>query len=297
MKNTLLIVNPNAGQMKSKNALFSIVSTLSSCDMLTTVYVTKARGDATEFVTRNANKYDAVVCCGGDGTLNETVNGVIKNGCNIPVGYIPAGSTNDFASSLEISPNPELAAKSIGLGRERNIDVGCFNNQNHFTYVASFGAFTKASYNTPQHIKNALGHAAYIFEGAKMISEIKPFKLKCRCNDEVIEGKFLFGAIINSTSIGGIKLLEKECVKFDDGMFELLLVRFPENLTQTTETFNDFVLRNFGTKNIILTRGSRFALEFEHPIDFSLDGEYGNEHSVANIDVKRNAIKLLNRTI
>lgn len=295
MKNTLLVVNPNAGQMKSKTFLFSIVSTMSHYGMLPTVYITKSKGDAKKFVCENAHKYDAVVCCGGDGTLNETVNGIIKNGNNIPLGYIPAGSTNDFAASLGISSSPDISSKSIAMGKDRPLDIGCFNSSQYFTYVASFGAFTKASYNTPQHIKNALGHAAYIFEGAKMISEIKPFKLKCTCDDKIFEGNFLFGAVVNSTSIAGIKLLDKQSVKFDDGLFELLLVRFPENLTQTTETFNDFILRNFGTKNIIMSRGKKFKLEFATPIDFSLDGEYGNEHSIAEIEVKAKAIKLLNR--
>lgn len=295
MKNILLVINPNAGQMKSRAFLFKIANTLSHYGMLPTVYITKGKGDAKKFVTENAHKYDSVVCCGGDGTLNETVNGILANGKGIPMGYIPAGSTNDFASSLGISSNPDISSKSIVTGAVRSIDVGLFNNSKYFTYVASFGAFTKASYNTPQHMKNALGHAAYILEGAKMISEIKPFSLKCTCDDQVFEGNFLFGAIVNSTSIGGMKLFDDLGVKFDDGLFELLLVRFPENIIQTKETLDDFILKNYGTKNIILHRGKNFNLEFSRPIDFSLDGEYGSEHVSTNITVKNKAIKLLNR--
>lgn len=296
MKNALLIVNPNAGQMKSKSNLFTIISTLSNGGILPTVYVTKSKGDAKRFIIENADKYEAVVCCGGDGTLNETVNGLVAaNACHIPLGYIPAGSTNDFAASLGISPNPEIAAKSIVYGVKRPLDLGFFNKSRCFTYVASFGAFTKASYNTPQNIKNTIGHAAYIIEGAKMIPEIKPFKLSCTCDGKVIEGNFLFGAVANSISIAGFKLLSQQGVKYDDGKFELILVRNPENLTETFETVDDFILRNYGTKNIIIERGSNFTLNFEKPIDFSLDGEYGDAHTSVEISVTNKMIQLLNR--
>ncbi|MBR6604224.1 MAG: acylglycerol kinase family protein, partial [Clostridia bacterium] len=172
-KKLLLIINPVAGKMKSKNALFDIVKVFSDNDFDVSIRLTKRRGHGTEIVENEHMNYDLIVCVGGDGTLNEVVRGLVRGGADTPVGYIPAGSTNDFASSIGLSPNIKTAAENIAKGEKYQLDIGAFKDV-IFTYIASFGAFTSASYSTPQATKNAIGHIAYVLEGIKDLSTLKP---------------------------------------------------------------------------------------------------------------------------
>ena len=177
---------------------------------------------------------DGIVAIGGDGTFNETVAGILESGTNVPVGYIPSGSTNDFANSLGLSTDPVEAAKNIAAGKIERFDVGSFNGR-YFTYVASFGAFTRTSYSTPQNVKNTLGHTAYLLEGIQEISQLRPSHVRIELEGRVIEDDFLFGAISNSISVGGILTLDPKQVDMTDGKFELLLVRAPKDLLEVSE--------------------------------------------------------------
>ena len=190
MKKLLLIINPCAGQQKGKKLLADIIGIFNRADSAVIAYITSGPGDAEAACIRYANQVDRVVCCGGDGTFNETVSGVLKSGKDIPIGYIPAGSTNDFAASLRLSSGLLQAARDIVEGQPKRLDIGQFGKR-YFSYVASFGAFTKASYTTPQSIKNALGHTAYVLEGIKEISKIRPWHVRFEMDDTVLEGDYI----------------------------------------------------------------------------------------------------------
>ena len=219
MKNLLLIVNPCSGRAKMGPSLLGVVEIFSKADFEVTVYPTKERGDATEKIkTVTAKDYDLIVACGGDGTLNEVITGLMHSGEDIPIGYIPAGTLNEWSTGLGISKTIRQAAKDIVKGKEITLDIGEFGD-NYFTYTASFGAFTSVSYSANQEIKNVLGQAAYFFEGIKSLGTIKPIHLKFQYDGKEIEGDYLFGAISNSISVGGIVKFDQSVVKLNDGLF------------------------------------------------------------------------------
>ena len=192
VKHLLLILNPTSGMRKAARNLTDIISVFNCADYDTHVYVTACHGDAAKAVHQFGSEADIIVCCGGDGTLNETVTGVIEAGLDVPIGYIPSGSTNDFASSLHLSGDVVEAAGQIVSGSETAYDVGKFGDR-YFTYIASFGAFTKASYSTPQNIKNTLGHMAYVLEGMQELTALRPEHIRMELDGETVEDDFLFG--------------------------------------------------------------------------------------------------------
>ena len=266
-KKLLMIVNPVAGMKRLKSALLDVISIFSAGGFRTTVMVTGRRGDAASYAAAGG-EYDLVVCCGGDGTLNETVCGMLDAGVTIP-----CGSTNDFASSMGIPTDVKKAAHAIADGMPRPLDVGKFNGD-YFTYVASFGAFTAASYNAPQDIKNLLGHAAYVFEGIKDLSSIKPYPMKLSCGDRTIEGDYVFGAVANSTSFGGIVRLKDELVSLNDGMFEVLLIKMPRTLGDLNGIINSLTTSNFDNSRFEFFKASELTFLPSEPTAWSLDGEY-----------------------
>ena len=207
MKKLLFIMNPFAGQKRANKFLPDIISLYNRAGYDVTTYMTGGPGDATSVAARLAPDVDLIVCCGGDGTLNETISGVLHRGVDTPLGYIPAGSTNDFASTLKLSGNIMQAAQDILEGSPKSYDVGDFGGR-YFSYVASFGAFTRTSYTTPQSSKNALGHTAYLLEGIQEISQLRKEHIRMEMDGQVVEDDFLFGAISNSTSAGGILSLD-----------------------------------------------------------------------------------------
>ena len=226
-KNVLLIYNPCAGKGKIRGKLVDVIEILAEGGYEVTVRPTKGPGDAAEVVREKGKRYDLVVCSGGDGTLDEVVTGVMECAENIPIGYIPAGSTNDFAASLGLPKNMVEAAHIAVDGKKFSCDVGSFN-QDIFVYVAAFGIFTEVSYETPQSYKNTLGHVAYILEGMKRLPSLRTYYLKVDCNGKEIEDEFLFGMITNSTSVGGFKKLTGKYVELNDGLFEVMLIRKPK---------------------------------------------------------------------
>ena len=234
MKKVLFVMNPYAGTRKGSRFLADILTRFNRADYDVTAYMTAGPGDGGEVVAKRAKDFDLVVCCGGDGTFNETVSGILRSGAQTPIGYIPAGSTNDFANSLGIPGDCLQAADRIVNGQPVAYDVGIFGDR-YFSYVASFGAFTKTSYATPQNIKNALGHTAYILSGITELSQIHPEHIVMELDDETVEGDFLFGAVCNSTSVGGILTLDPKQVDMQDGKFEVLLVRAPQSLVEIAE--------------------------------------------------------------
>lgn len=272
MKQLLLILNPTAGQKRAARNLTGIVSVFNRAGYDTHVYITAGRGDAVEAVRTFGQQMELIVCCGGDGTLNETVTGVIENGLEIPIGYIPAGSTNDFAGSLHLSGDMLEAAGMITGGSPFSYDVGKWADR-YFTYIASFGVFTKASYSTPQNIKNALGHMAYVLEGSKELSSIHAEHIRMELDGEVLEDDYLFGAVCNSTSVGGILTLNPAYVDMSDGRFEILLVRAPRDIQELHECVIALTNQTYNCGMITFRRADTLQFFGNPDMAWSLDGE------------------------
>lgn len=274
MKRLLFILNPRSGKGQIKNNLVDIIDIFIKHDYEVTVHITQDILDAEKTVIREAEHYDFLVCSGGDGTLNETVSGIMKRNERIPLGYIPAGSTNDFAFSLKIPKNMKKAAETAVSGRPFLCDVGLFNDR-YFNYVAAFGAFTEVSYATPQQMKNVLGHPAYILEGIKRIPSIKAAKMVVQYNGNQIEGEFIFGMITNSTSVGGFKNLIGKSVLMDDGMFEVTLIQKPKNPIEIQEIMSAFLMEGATSSNMVTFKTSELAIISPEEVPWVLDGEFG----------------------
>ena len=295
MENLLLIYNPNSGTRKSARHLSEAAEVFTRNGYLVTALPTMKRGDATEYVKRFGPDYDLLVVMGGDGTYNEVVSGYVESGLKTPIGYIPAGSTNDFAQSLGLSHDIAEAAEDIADGVPSSIDSGEFNGR-VFTYVASFGAFVKASYATPQNIKNALGHMAYILAGASSLADIRPIHATIRTDSETYEGDYLFGAVSNSTSMGGILKLKPEDVDMSDGLFELLLLRTSDDVREIGDLVRAVAEQKYDTTPMLtFVESSRFVIDIPEAVDWSLDGEYqkGVQHIV--IENRPGAVNLIRK--
>lgn len=273
-KTLMLIVNPRAGRSRSLAPLLNAISLFSEADYLVSLRQTTAQGDATRFVRENGAAFDRIVCYGGDGTLNETVTGLMDLPVPPPLGYIPGGSTNDFAASLHLSDQPAEAAKQILDSIGKKLDVGTFNGR-PFVYVASFGAFTKASYSAPQSAKNDLGHLAYILEGVKDLSTLRPYEATVTADGETFSGSFLFGAVTNATSVGGLMKLPEDQVVLDDGRFELLLIPNPKSPLDLQALLRSLLLQDYTGDGVIFRHASDIVVETPESFPWTLDGEYG----------------------
>ena len=289
-KTLLFIVNPRAGRTRSRAPLFDVVAHFCEAGYLVDLRQTKARGDATRFVLEEGGKVDRIVCCGGDGTLNEVVTGVMQLPSPPPLGYIPGGSTNDFAASLHLPDQPLEAARVITASGGRLLDVGSFNGR-PFVYVASFGAFTRASYSAPQNIKNDLGHLAYILEGVKDLSILRPYRAVVTTGSEVFDGEFLFGAVTNATSVGGLVKLQAEQVVLDDGQFEMLLVPNPRSALELQALLRSLLLQDYEGEGMLFRHVSDITVETPENFPWALDGEYGP--GTERVEIKNLHQKLL----
>ena len=272
MKKMLFILNPCSGTRKANKVLTDILAIFNRADYQTQVYVTAASRDAVKAVKAYAPGMDLVVCCGGDGTFNETVTGLLESKLDIPLGYIPAGSTNDFANSLKLPLNPVKAARIIADGTARKLDIGQFGDR-YFSYVASFGAFAKASYATPQNVKNALGHTAYVLEGIRELSQIRKNQVRLELDGEVLEDDYIFGAICNSTSVGGILTLDPNQVDMSDGLFEVLLVRAPRDLLEITECITAVQKQQYNCRMMTFRSAKNIRILANADMPWTLDGE------------------------
>lgn len=292
-KRLLLIVNPCSGRAKMHTELLKVVEILSACDFSVTVYPTKYKGDATEYVSSlNDDDFELIVVCGGDGTLNEVITGLMDNKLNIKLGYIPSGTLNEWSSGLKISRNIETAAKDITTGVDTKLDIGRFDDK-YFSYTASFGAFTSASYSAPQDVKNVLGQAAYFFEGIKSLTNIKPFHLKFTHENGVTEGDFLFGAISNSLSVGGIVKYDKTAVELNDGEFEVLLIRKPDNILKLQPLIDGILKRDFNREGMDFFRTKNLTIEAMQEVSWTLDGEYAEGKEKMQVSNLHNAITFI----
>ena len=294
MKKMLFIMNPYAGTRKANRYLADILSLFNRAGYTVTVHMTAGPGDAAKAVSNMAAEADIVVCCGGDGTFNETINGILSGGLDIPIGYIPAGSTNDFATSLHLPTDVMKAAQLILDGVPTRYDVGLFG-QRYFSYVASFGAFTKSSYSTPQNLKNLLGHTAYLLNGLQELSQLRKTHVRLELDDDVIEDDFLFGAVCNSTSVAGILTLDAKQVDMQDGKFELLLVRVPKSLAEVTECIQAIQSQKYNCTVITFRAASHLRVTGDNDLTWTLDGERADTNGTAEIHNIQQAIALMQK--
>lgn len=291
-KKNLIIMNPFSGKREANKYLTDIIDIFTKGGYMTTILTTTERGDGTVYASRYAGEFDLITCIGGDGTFNEVVAGLLDSRERVPVGYIPAGSTNDFANSLKLSTNILKATEDIVKGRLKTLDIGSFNGRK-FSYVASFGAFTQTSYSTPQSVKNMLGHLAYILEGATSLTSIKPQHLKIEANGMPYEDDYIFGAISNSTSLAGILTLDPQYVDMNDGLFELLLVRSPKNPIELAEIVYMLTTQNYESNKITFVNADSFTIYADENMDWSLDGEYQEGCERIEIENLHNAIDIV----
>ena len=295
MQNLLLIINPCAGQKKAKKLLVEIIDILNRAGFEVITYITSGPGDAENACIRYADQVSRIVCCGGDGTFNETVSGVLKSGKNIPIGYIPAGSTNDFASSLHLSNDILQATRDIVDGQPKHLDIGSFGNR-YFSYVASFGAFTRTSYTTPQSLKNALGHTAYVLNGIQELSQIRSHPLRFTLSDgSIIEGRFLFGAISNSTSLGGVLTLTPDQVDMADGKLELLLIRAPKDLFELSECVRALQQKTYHCEMITFLSTDSVSICAPKDLCWTIDGEQESGHTETSVSCLHHAIQVITK--
>lgn len=292
----LMIVNPVAGKLRARSTLMDILEVYSAADCDVNVRISQYRGHSRE-LARNAkrDKYDRIVCIGGDGTLNEVISGTIESGEDIPIGYIPLGSTNDFANSIKLPKDPAAAAKLTLDGVPNRLDIGDFNNERKFSYIASFGVFTSASYSAPQSIKNTLGHFAYILEGIKSLQDIinlKSYNLHIEADGQIYEGEYMFGAIANSTSIGGILKLNSEMVDMSDGLFEMMIIRKINNISELNQAVLSLAKSDYNNKMFDFIHASSFKITTNTEMTWSLDGEEALGGTEINISNLHNAITI-----
>ncbi len=290
----LFIVNPKSGKGSIKNHLMDIIDIFIKNDRKVTVHITQREMDACQVTGKQAKKYDLIVCSGGDGTLDEVITGMMarKPEERCPVGYIPAGSTNDFAGSLGLPRNMKEAAGYIMQSQPCACDIGGFN-ENYFVYIAAFGAFTDVSYQTRQEVKNVLGHLAYVLEGAKRLFNLKSYHMKISTGEEQMEDDFIFGMVTNSRSVGGFKNITGKNVQLDDGVFEVTLIRMPKNPIELQEILGAILLQEMDHKLICTRKASRVVFESEEEIPWTLDGEFGGNHREVVVRNHKHAISIM----
>ncbi|MCR4618925.1 MAG: diacylglycerol kinase family lipid kinase [Lachnospiraceae bacterium] len=290
-KKMLFVYNPKAGKAMIRNKLADILDIFTANGYEITIVPTQKHGDAAEIVKNRSDIYDVVVCSGGDGTLDEVVNGMLSSDHRTPLGYIPAGSTNDFAASLAIPSDMLKAAEIIVKGKDFSCDAGSFNDTN-FIYVAAFGLFSEISYSTDQQIKNALGHTAYILSGGKALLNAHAHKLKVTANGNTIEDVFIYGMISNSKQVGGFQGIMGPGVELDDGEFEVTLIKDPQTPPELNTILVSLLERNFDNDLMYSFRTNDIIIESDEPVSWALDGEDGGSHKKVHIKTLPKAIDI-----
>ena len=281
-KKLLFVYNPKAGKAQIKNKLADILNIFAEAEYEITVAPTRGHDDARRIVENRSHDYELVVCSGGDGTLDETVTGMMQSGFQTPIGYIPAGSTNDFGGSLGLPKNMVRAAEIAVKGKDFSCDVGSFN-KDIFVYIAAFGLFTDVSYETDQEVKNVLGHMAYLLEGMKRLSAVRSYPMRVEYEDNIIVDDFIFGMITNSVSVGGFKNITGKNVKLDDGVFEVTLIKKPRNPVELNNIMISLLNRDIDKNAMYCFRTSKLILDALEPVPWTLDGENGGSHKRVEI--------------
>lgn len=293
MKRLLFIYNPRAGKELLKPKLSDVIDIFVKAGYEITVYPTQGHRDAYEkVVSYNASEYDLIVCSGGDGTIDEVVTGMMSRDEKDPIGYIPTGTVNDFANSLYIPKKILEAADNAVNGKPFKCDVGKMN-EGIFVYVAAFGLFTDVSYGTNQNAKNILGHLAYFLEGVKSLLKIPIYKMKVTYDGNVIEDEFVVGMVTNSRSVGGVRNMIGNRVVFDDGMFEVTLIKMPKNPLELSDILASFLIEQIDAKHIYTFSASKIIFESEEDIPWTLDGEFGGNHKEVVVENLQKQLEIM----
>ena len=292
-KKVLFIVNPKSGKGSIRSKLLDIVDIFVKAGFDLTLYISQSAGDARAKAKEVEGRYELVICSGGDGTLDEVISGMMECEKRSAIGYIPCGSTNDFAHSLKIPTSMTKAAEHIAAWKEFPCDIGRFNDD-YFVYIAAFGLFTDVSYETSQDVKNVLGHLAYILEGMKKLTEIKSYPMKVESEEMTLEGNFLFGMVTNSTSVGGFRNITGKHVHLDDGVFEVTLIKTPQNILELNEIIQAVIAgKSENNKYFYQFRSKAVKFISGDPVAWTLDGEFGGYHEVVDVKNDKQALSLL----
>ncbi len=291
-KQCMLVFNPHAGKGKVKSSLFAIINGFFSMGYLVSCFPTAYKNHAIELIQYHGSAYDLLVCCGGDGTLNEVINGVMQLEKPLPIAYIPTGTVNDFANTLNLSGNVEKAMEIFAKHEFFACDI-CGFNERYFTYVAAFGAFTEVSYDTPQSAKNMLGRAAYFLEGLKLLPKITTYHMKITAADRIIEDDFVFGAITNARSVAGFQSVNTKNAQLDDGEFEVLLIRMPQNPLDLQIIITALLKQEINEKFMEFFTASSLIIESDPNANWTLDGEEGGQPALIQITIKNKAVSFL----
>lgn len=295
-KSLLVIVNPVAGRGMYRQGLGEALHILYSAGYVPTVRFTTRAGEAVDLAAEGGAQYDALCCLGGDGTLSDVVTGLMRvpAGQRPPLGYFPLGTANDVATTLRLPKNdPAAAARRMVESAPRPWDVGYMGSGRYFTYVAAFGAFTDVSYETSQQSKQALGHLAYLLEGVNRLAKLPHYQTRVELDGQALEGNFIFGGVTNSTSVAGLVKLDQNLVSLDDGLFEVSLVRFPENLADMNKLMSEVAARKYDGEMFSIRRSQRVRFIFAESVPFTRDGEPGGSYEDLLIENRRAALTLL----
>lgn len=297
-KKALVIVNPRSGRTLARQLAFNFGSDFQNTEYEPFIRLTTGPHDATDVAARLANRFDLVVCRGGDGTLNETINGVLQSGANVPIGYIPGGTTNDFAKSNGIPLDQDAAVRLILNSTPAPQDVGLFGESRYFCYTASFGLFTKSSYATAQKHKNRFGYGAYFAAGIRELAHIDAIPLRVDVDGETIEGEYVFGSVTNAYAVGGgVLKFPRESVRFDDGKMELALIKKPNSPKEFVRVFTEAQKGIYDQNYFTIRSGRVFLFDFlGKSVPWSLDGEFGGETTEAAVQCIPGGIKIFKST-
>jgi YegS/Rv2252/BmrU family lipid kinase len=292
MKKLLFIFNPRSGRGQIRACLPEILDIMVKSGFDVTVHTTQSQGDAISVTRDRAHEFDRIVCSGGDGTLDEVVSGMMQSDVRIPIGYIPAGSTNDFGNSLGIDKDMTKAAEIAVHGVPFPVDIGSFNDR-YFVYVAAFGIFTEVSYSTPQDMKNNLGHLAYILEGAKQLRDVPSYRMQVEYDGNVMYDEFIYGMISNSNSIGGFRQMVPKNVSLNDGLFEVTLIRMPKNPIELADVINCLQTGRRDSDMLYSFQTSGIRLTSSEEVSWTLDGEFGGTQSTSEIRLCHKALEIM----
>lgn len=291
----LLMVNPMAGRQKIRNELLYVVDTLTKAGYETIIYTTQGKDATRDLLAEKDSQFDRVICCGGDGTFNEILSATMHWNKRPILGYIPAGTTNDFAAGLKLPSDIREAAVNIVRGTPHTVDAGLFNTS-YFSYVASFGAFTETSYSTPQNFKNALGHLAYILEGIKEIPAFISYTVCVEADGQIYKDSYIFGAVSNARSVGGILKISDSLVDLNDGVFEVMMIKMPKTLMDLSAIVTSLTSLNplkYDPSMFLFLQTKELKITFEQEMVWSLDGERVSGGKEARIACIKDAFKIL----
>lgn len=291
-KKLLLVLNPVAGKGRGRSILFDAIDEFTKYGYRVTVLPTENYERTEARIVSEVKDYDLCVAIGGDGTLNTVASGIVKSCTDVPMGYIPLGSTNDFAASLGLPKDIFTACEEIANNRPKAIDVGMLGDR-YFVYIACTGMFSEASYNTPQQLKNAFGYSAYLWKGLVSLKDTKKMRFVVETDSGNIDGDFLFAAVSNTVRAGGLVWLPKKEIRFDDGLFELTMIKAPENIKNGTALVNDLIVSRVDSDNFLRKKIKQAVIHTEHRSGWSVDGENGGEHTSVSIEIKQKALRFV----